>query len=63
MHKPYPVTAYMPILTNGMETSTVDMMPIKAYASAQKGSASGSLQGQEVQSVMTLSRKCRSDRH
>ena len=29
--------------TAGMDTSTVEMIPISAYANAQKGSASGSL--------------------
>jgi len=32
--------------TGGMATSTVEMMPMSEYASAQKGSASGSLHTQ-----------------
>lgn len=38
------VIANIAALTAGIETRTVEMMPMRAYASAQKGSASGSLQ-------------------
>lgn len=31
----------------GMDTSSVEMMPMREYASAQNGSASGSLQAQQ----------------
>lgn len=37
-------------VTKGMETSTLEMMPISAYASAQNGSASGSLKNRTPRS-------------
>ena len=40
----HPARAISADLMKGTETSTVEMMPISAYASAQNGRASGSLQ-------------------
>ena len=34
------------VATGGMDTSSVEMMPMREYARAQKGNASGSLQAQ-----------------
>ena len=42
--------------TGGMDTSSVEIMPMSEYARAQKGSASGSLQAQ-------LTRKTGASRH
>ena len=39
--------------TGGSDTSSVEMMPMSAYASAQKGSASGSLQGTQQEGWMS----------
>ena len=47
--------------TGGMATSSVEMMPMREYARAQKGSASGSLQVQIASKRCCYWRQCTHD--